>query len=398
MSEPEQPEETGKPEKPEPAPPAAASDDKREAGKADKHRAEPTNTRPPKAPRERERERSPRGGLVLAVVALILALIALAGIGALGWSWYQLRGEQTRVSRLEGRLSNASGQIAALGSAKADIKSVNALAGKLHEQRLNENQRLDAMGRTVRKLGARIAGADTAAREDEAAGLMRLAQARLDLASDSAGAARALELADQALTGADDPKLDPVHLALQREIAALKAVPQVDVGATYVKLETLGGRLDSLPLAGNRLAQRRAPGATTQSAGFSWSGIGAAFKRAFSPLIVVRHGPKARPLLPPRQAYFVRANLKLALASAELALMQYHAKAWQASLNQARSWLAEWFSDSSPAVEQADSTLQKLAALQLAPALPSLGAAQAKLAAVRAPGPATLGAPAAATR
>ncbi|MGH8273545.1 MAG: uroporphyrinogen-III C-methyltransferase [Gammaproteobacteria bacterium] len=399
MSEPEQPEETEKRQKSQPvAPPESPPGERRETENPNSHSVEPTKTRTPKPPREPERERPPRGGIILAVVALILALVALAGIGALGWSWYQLRGEQARVSRLEGRLSNASGQIAALGSAKADQQSVNTLASKLHDLQQSENQRLSAMQEALRKVTSRIAGADTAYREDEAAALMRLAQTRLELAADPAGATRALELADQTLAAADDPTLDPVHIALVREITALKAVPRVDIGGTFVKLQALSAKVDSLPLAGSSLASTAAPHSATKSAGFSWRGIGAAFKRAFSPLIVVRHGPKARPLLPPKQAYYVRENVKLALASAELALMQRNAKAWQASLDQARGWVQDWFSDSNPDVKQTIAALNKLAAIKLSPALPTLGAASAKLAALHAPGPATSPAPSPATR
>ncbi|MGH7056459.1 MAG: uroporphyrinogen-III C-methyltransferase, partial [Acetobacteraceae bacterium] len=190
----------------------------------------------------------------MAIVALVLALIALAAAATAIWSWTQMSGEQARVSRLEGRVSSLSGQIAALDKGTASAKSVNTLAGRLEDLRQSEKQRLDAIEKNLRKVTARIAGVDIAYREDEAAALMRLAQARLELQSDPAGAARALGLADKALAATNDPALAPVHLALTREIAALKAVPTVDVAKAYVQLETLTGQVGALPLAGDALA------------------------------------------------------------------------------------------------------------------------------------------------
>ncbi|MGH8161539.1 MAG: uroporphyrinogen-III C-methyltransferase [Gammaproteobacteria bacterium] len=343
-------------------------------------------------------ERPPRAPIVVAIVALVLALIALAAAATAIWSWTQMSGEQARVSRLEGRVSSLSGQIAALDKGTASAKSVNTLAGRLEDLRQSEKQRLDAIEKNLRKVTARIAGVDIAYREDEAAALMRLAQARLELQSDPAGAARALGLADKALAATNDPALAPVHLALTREIAALQAVPTVDVAKAYVQLETLTGQVGALPLAGDALANERAPTAGTASSGFSWGGVGAAFKRAFSPLIVVRHGAVARPLLPPNEAYFVRQNLKLELASAQLALLQGNAKAWKSSLGQAQSWLSEWFATSDAQVKKATEKLNGLAALDLAPKLPTLGAALAKLGAIRAQAASAVPAPSAATR
>ncbi len=384
----DRPEQTDTPT-PETTPPAASS-----AQPAANSRVNPET---PGAETTR-RERPSRIPAVLAIVALVLALIALAGVALGSWSWFQLRGEQARVSALEGRVSSLSGQMAALGKGTASAKSVNSLAGQIEDLRQSEKQRLDAMEQNLRKLTARVAGVDTAYREDEAAALMRLAQARLALDSDPAGAARALALADKALAASKDPALAPVHLALMREIAALQAVPTVDVTKAYVELETLGNQVDALPLAGDALANEHAPVPGTALSGFSWSGIGAAFKRAFSPLIVVRHGPVARPLLPPDEAYFVRQNLKLALTTAQLALLQRNAKAWTASLARAQHWLSEWFAASNAEVEQAASKLNGLAALNLAPPLPTLGAALAKLGAIREQAASAVPAPAPATR
>lgn len=341
----------------------------------------------PKAPVPRRAEpggdfRPGHGSTILAVVAVILALVALAGVGALGWSWYQLRGEQGRVAQLEGRVSALGGQVAALGNTAASERSVSELASRLKAFREAEDKRSAAMQQALQAVSARLVGADKSYREDEAASLMRLARARLELQSDPAAAAQALKLADQALAGVNDPALDPVRTALAKEIAALEAVPQPDVTGAYAQLDVLMGEVNTMPLAGE--APAPAPVPHTASSGFSWSGVAAAFKRAFGSLVVVRHGEPARPLLPPREAWFVRENVKLALGNAQLALLERNDTAWRASLDRAREWLRAWFQTSKPEVANAIATLTKLSALELSPKLPTLGAALSELGAVRA--------------
>lgn len=323
-----------------------------------------------------------RGISILALVALILSLVALAGVGMLSWSWYQVRGEQARVTRLADRVSALAGQTTALKTTKADAKSLDALAEQLHDNHRAVRQRLADLDKSLRKLTAHLAGASTAYRVDEAMTLMRLAQARLSLASDPAGAARALTLTRKTLAATTSPAFAPVQLALQREIAALKDVPRVDTGHVYIQLETLADKVGDLPLAGQAVAKPSTP-ATAAGSGFSWSHLGAAFQRAFSPLVVVRHGPVARPLLPPDEAYFVHQNMRLTLAEAQLALLQHDAPAWQASLKRARTWLGTLYLTSDSDVEQARETLAKLSSIKVAPELPALGGALAKLTALR---------------
>lgn len=332
---------------------------------------------------ESERGSRPgRGASVLAVVALIFALIALAGIGALGWSWYQLRGEQARVAQLEGRVSGLSGRLASLGNTAASERSVSKLAAQLQSFQETESKRNAAMEKTLQALSGRLAGAGKSYREDEAASLMRLAQAKLELQSDPVAAAQALKLADQALVAADDPALAPVRTILAKEITALEAVPRPDVTGAYTKLAALAARVNALPLAGE--AVPTVPAAGTAASGFSWRGLGAAFKRAFSPLIVVRHGVPARPLLPPRETWFVRENMKLVLANAQLALLERDDTAWRASLGRAHQWLQDWFLAANPEVKSALATLDGLRSLELSPQVPALGAALSELNAVRA--------------
>lgn len=333
-----------------------------------------------KNPAPPERERRPANWL--AGLALVIALVALAGVAASGWAWYQLRGEQSRISMLEGRASALDGRIAALERSAASARELTALQQRVASQARAARSRASAYAARIDDLSSRLANGVASYREDEAEMLMRLAQDQLAVAGDPRASLRALQLADQALAAANEPRLAPVRTALAREIQALGAVPRVDVDGAVARLGAISSQVDGFPLAEERFM--KAPAAATGAEGsWSWHKLGAAFKRAFSPLIVIRHGPVARPLLPPREAYFVRQNLKLSLAGARAALLERDAASYRASLAEASQWLDDWFDTQAPGVAAARAALSRLSNLDLEPPLPTLGAALSRLRAIR---------------
>jgi len=318
-----------------------------------------------------------------AAAALLLSLIALAGVGASGWAWYQLRGEQARISTLEGRTSGVEGRLAELEQSAARARDLAALKNRVATLAEAQQSRNTAFTARIDKLSARLGNGVLSYREDEAEALMRLAQSRLEVDGNVQASLQALQLADQVLAGADAAELAPVRTALAQEIQALKAVPQPDITGATARLTALSGAIDGLPLAGEHF-RKPSPSATSAvPAGWSWRGFGQALKRAFSPLIVVRRGPVARPLLPPREAYFVRENIKLALVSARAALLQRDPASYRASLEQAAHWIDGWFDTSAASVQAASNTIRRLSSLDLKPKLPALGAALARLRDIR---------------
>jgi len=319
----------------------------------------------------------------VAALALVLALVALAGVGASAWAWYQLRGEQSRLSLLEGRTSALDGRIAALENSAASVGDLNALQQQVASQARAAQSRSTAYAARLQDLSSRLASGVLSYREDEAEALMRLAQSQLDVAGNARASAHALTLADQVLSDVNDPSLTPVRNALAQEIQALKAVPQVDSAGAVARLGAISAQVDTLPLAGGRFMKAPSPATGAAAEGWSWHKVGAAFKRAFSPLVVVRQEPQARPLLPPREAYFVRENLKLALAGARAALLEHDAASYRASLAEAGQWLDTWFDTQAAAVSAARATLGRLSGLDLNPSLPRLGEALSRLRALR---------------
>lgn len=201
---------------------------------------------------------------------------------------------------------------------------------------------------------------------DEVAGLVALAEQRLQLARDVAGAVSALRLAATRLTGADFMFLRD---ALADDLAALGAFRDVDVAALGAELAGLARQAPGFALAGPRPLAAEAPAAPATG----WRGVLAAVWQSLRELVEVRDSAEAAdPLLNPAHAALARQQLALDLSAARIAVLLRDAGGLRAALDPAIGQLERHFDGADPAVRTALARLREIAGLDIAPALPSL--------------------------
>ena len=198
--------------------------------------------------------------------------------------------------------------------------------------------------------------------------LLVLAGHKLALEQDVAGALAALRAADTRLTGLALPGAEQAQAGLRADMARLGALEQADLGGLGLYLSDLIQRVDALPLrASARFEPANAPGAAPEGA----RGLFAAVWRELKSLVIIRREDEAeRPRLLPDQVYFLRANIKLELANARLAVFNRDTDNLQASLAQIQDWLGEHFDMGDSAAANFNDTLRRMQGLDLA--LPAL--------------------------
>jgi len=202
--------------------------------------------------------------------------------------------------------------------------------------------------------------------------LLAIAQQQLQLSGNVRAALLALDLAQSRLARADRPPFLALRRALARDIERLRALPDVDLVGTSLRLDALVAAVDTLPLAFEERPVRVATekGALPEGA---LARLGAEIWRELKSLVVVRRiEGEAPPLLPPREAYFLRENLKLRLLGARLALLARDEAAYREDLRAAQAWIRRYFDVRSKAVEQALAQLGTLSAATLSFEMPSL--------------------------
>ena len=171
----------------------------------------------------------------------------------------------------------------------------------------------------------------------------------------------ALTMADDRIVQIANPALTDVRRALSDELAALDLMDKPDIEGATLTLASLSRVVESLPLRQEVAEEEEAPAADDAETGRldrAWSSVKGVFKDLVK---VTRTDQEARPLLAPDAVYFLRTNLSLQLQAARLALLRGEKAIYEQSLDDASSWIEEYFDTES---QQVESTLQTLSEIR----------------------------------
>ena len=208
-----------------------------------------------------------------------------------------------------------------------------------------------------------------------------------------------LKQADERLARYNQPRLERVRRAVQRDLERAKAQGAVDVSTLTARLDEAVRLVDELPLlavAPKASVAKPAPAPTAaasavQDGGWRaraaawWQAGAATIGNEFRSLVRVtqiEHPDSA--LITPDQQFFVRENLKLRLLNARLALFARQFEIAQADLRDAQATLERYFDRSSKRVVAAGELLRQVNSQSRQAALPRPDETLAALAAAAA--------------
>jgi uroporphyrinogen III methyltransferase / synthase len=191
--------------------------------------------------------------------------------------------------------------------------------------------------------------------------MLSSASEQLQLTGNTQLALFALQSADTRLAASDNPQALAVRKAIGQDIDKLKAAPSTDLTGLAIKLDNAIEMVDSLPLAGEAPIAHATPHAsepadTDKVAAATgeprwkvwWQGFVSGIGQQLASLVQVRRIDNADALMvAPDQGYFLRENLKLRLLSARLALLARNQTTLRSDLHAADATLAHYFDASS---------------------------------------------------
>ena len=307
-----------------------------------------------------------RWGWRAALLALLLAVGAGVGLVWQGQqaqqAWFEALGEEVR------HLQQAQHELAAERAAPPAIDPAQtALAthvAALEAQLGALTRRLDAQPKP------QPLTLDTLALV-EATALAALAEQRLLLARDVAGATAALQLAQSRVA----PQAPLVALAITHDVARLAAFQDADLAGQAAEIAAFARASVQWPLAAGLAAvvgPDPAPDAAAPAA-HGWRAVLAAMWRDLRQLVEIRRaGPALDPLLDPLGAALLRRQLSVELGAVQLAVLARDAPARSAGIEAARATLVAGFASADPQVMGCLTRLNALANVALAPAIPTL--------------------------
>jgi len=382
------------------------------AGTAEAQREQPS-PQPDSIAARAQQSAAPRTGRP-AYLALVLSLLAL---GLAGWLFFEristleeahdgtLAAQE--LAAVEARLDELAAQLAAERDQRQQLRAIQTglvddldrLSGQLggqiralereseqlgsHLERRSSQWSDDIEG-LERQLGEALdAWSDRGDQEQqaerdlqrqiamlEAAAMLRIGQARAELAGDLSGAKLAYRRADEHLRRVDDVRLDRIRRALAGELEALDSVRSLDLGQSLARLDRLARESRRWPTvltadSGDTQRQR-----IDEDPPADWrqrlSGAARGLVRV-----------QARDDLGRTQEQFEAARelLQLRLVAAQLALARRDVDVLNLQLAAAIELLDEWFDPSSEAVRQARVDLNELVDIRVEQDMPELGAA-----------------------
>lgn len=334
--------------------------------------------------------------LWLGLVALLLTAMALA----IAWD------SQRRIKSLERELvqrQDASQRDAAEARALArtaqDLAREASAKSALLEARVSEAAMQRSQVEELLQSVARSRDENVVA-DVEAAIRVALQQSAITGSADPLIAT--LRQADERLARYNQPRLERVRRAVQRDLERTRAQGMVDVSTLTARLDEAVRLVDDLPLlaeararplpaaakpAASAAASAPAPGASApegwRARATAWwqqalAQVGAELRALVR---VTRIDQADAVLIAPEQQYFVRENLKLRLLNARLALFARQFEIAQADLRDAQAVLDKYFDRSSKRVMAAADALRQVSQQSRQGALPRPDESLAALAA-----------------
>lgn len=346
-----------------------------ESAASSKEKAKPaqeskTNTTPKKAAKEK------KSGAAIGWLALLIALVALAGVAYGLWMLQQAKDDK---SVEQNRLSQSQTQLVDSFKSSTQLLSdqVRGFSSKVASQQARITELQAQLQATNRQIGEVTQVSRRSWMLAEAEYLLRLANQRLLMERETASALALLSSADEILVSVAEPGLFEVREALARETADLRAIAHLDVEGVFVKLAALSEQVETLALLSPNSGEQE-EAAKPMSNEEPESVFDAALGR-FGDMVSIRHRDvPLEPLLTPEQHYYVQQNLRLMLEQAQLALLQRNAGVYSRSLDKAANWVEQYFqlNESAQALRAA---LGELQPVNVNPKLPNISASLALL-------------------
>lgn len=331
------------------------------------------------------------GGLWLGSLALLLAVGALVVAGMLwqkiGFTQQEMarRSQESAAQSIEARTLASQAEAlthelqARLAVAEVRVSEVTLQRSQLEELMLSLSRSRD----------------DNLVQDIDSA--LRLATQQTELTGSAQPLVSALQAADQRISRAAQPRLNPVQRAIARDVERIQSASLTDVPSLVRRLDELAKTVDSWPVhnewrgkvasaaaSSAKEGDSEAPSATLEqptlsdsanalpAAAKGWARITQAWNvfwdKAWNSATqngreLVRVSRIDRPeaaLLAPEQVFFLRENIKLRLLNARLELLSRQMESAQNDLLSTEQALARYFDRNAASVESALNALAML--------------------------------------
>jgi uroporphyrin-3 C-methyltransferase len=327
----------------------------------------------------------------------LLLLLMLAGFAGQWWySQREIRGLREEVARRLQSGDTSNNEIRGVVKAlQEDTREVQAKVSVLDSKQTESQSEQLALEQLYQDLSK---NRDEWALS-EVEGVLSTASQQLQLGGNVQGALIALQNADKSLSRSDKPQFIAIRRAIARDLDRLKALPTVDVPGIALRLDSVIGQIDGMPLLADEkpvvsvtppkkplrvMPKMKAGDSATATADSArsdwmmrvqdaWQSLSAELWTDVQQLVRVRsvETPDAL-LLSPTQAYYARENLKLRLLNARLALLSHNEEAFRSDLLASQDTISKYFDTRARQTQVAQALIKQVQGSNLSIEMPTL--------------------------
>lgn len=335
-------------------------------------------------------------------LALTLSVVALIGVGVIGWQVYQMRaGAGDLRTEVAQRLAEADSRATELRAlSRQSQESITTLQGRFGalESKVAATEGQAAALESMYQEFSRTRSDRVLA---EVAQAVTIAAQQVRLAGNYEAALIALQSAESRLAAPEFGQFHDLRRAILKDIDAVKSHPQIDLSGTSMRLELLFSHIDRLPLAyavepaGTAAAMDDLPEVPPGEGAQAWWNKTLGFVHALGSdawnevrgMIRLERMDRADPaLLAPSQGVYLRENVKIRLLTARLALLASDVRTYGTDLAMAKEWLERYFDTGDVQVQRVLGEIEALAAVDMQAEAPTLTDTFAALGMVRSRG------------
>ena len=213
--------------------------------------------------------------------------------------------------------------------------------------------------------------------------LLRMADHKLNLQRDVAGAIDALQVANRRLKVLDEPEFSGVQQMIRENIASLRGVELPDRSALAQQIVELEERIDSLPLQVDvqvaELKEKVKPKfKATETASVDsevpwWQQASNQAWEQLKDIVIIRNErSSAPPLIAVEEKYFLTQNLRMELEAMRIALLSNNVTNYLMSDAIAQKWVKTYFDTDTEKVKEFLAELETLKNIKLNPYIPDI--------------------------
>lgn len=280
-----------------------------------------------------------------AIIACLLSLIAIAGVGG-HFYWNQLQNNE-RLQHLSSLLQQNQQKLT------QQLQDKITQSNQTHQQQLDQIrlQIREENQTTLAQLQQKLAQLTQQQPSDwllhEAEYLIRVAARSVWLEKNTLTAISLLNDADKAIQALNDPQYLPLRQIIQEDISQLKQLPKLTTDEVILTLMALEHQVGNLTLAMVKVPESSDPeqDLTLSSDMADWrENIAKSWQIFINEFITIRRRTgSVKPLMSPEYQQNLRENLSLKIQTAIWATHQQQNDIYQQSLTDIQQWVKDYF-------------------------------------------------------